>query len=721
MTAFLPPFFELQFFDSNGIPLAGGQLYSYAAGTTTPLATYTDSTAGTPNANPIILDSAGRCSMWLGNAVYKFNLLSSVATGSVQQPSPWPIDNVQSNAGYALLSDLASTTTGKGDALIEVKQPFTGSVGRTQHDFNAQFLYAEDFGAVGDGTTNDTAAIQAGLDALTAGGTLFLANKSYLVDNLTMTKNYVRLQFSPATVLYTNTATADTITVSGTHVTIDGGGTGRIDTKVPSWDGTNTAWTYAVIDISGAYCTISNLCLANVRRVGIGFRDTENGIVRSCHIDNNYPSASWTGVETVNFGITIDPGTTGSKGNYLIQDNVIRTAVQGIFVGNFGTSTICKGLVITGNVFEGCLNHGCYLDTGTGPGAVIDGNAFNNCAFPIVCYGSYNVVSGNSMYTDATGGNQNTISISMRDPFGCIVTGNTMIGDVVSGGVVISFDNVNGQAAATNTVSNNICSNNVINVQANTGNAIRMGNTTNTTTAMDNNLVFGNRIIAKGLAASGVILLSPAATVVGKGNRVVNNDITIKGDTYGIAFHYQIDGYLAGNTIHWEAPDPGSAKTNGLIELFTATSTAVTHNMLTCVAAQGTANDTIRGIWENTGSDYNIIKDNVINLTSTLATCQPIVHTGGAHTITKGNVTANLAALTSGTVAVTVGTASTTVTNANVTADSIIVLTPSDSGGGKLMANPGIYYTTVAGTSFTVLTADGTNAAQTSSFKYSIQ
>lgn len=49
-----------QFFDSQGAVLAGGKLYWYLAGTTTPEDTYTDSTGATANANPIVLDSAGR-------------------------------------------------------------------------------------------------------------------------------------------------------------------------------------------------------------------------------------------------------------------------------------------------------------------------------------------------------------------------------------------------------------------------------------------------------------------------------------------------------------------------------------------------------------------------------------------------------------------------------------------------------------------------------------
>ena len=45
--------FAAQFFDRNGVILSGGKLYTYAAGTTTPQATYTSlagTTAGTPGA-----------------------------------------------------------------------------------------------------------------------------------------------------------------------------------------------------------------------------------------------------------------------------------------------------------------------------------------------------------------------------------------------------------------------------------------------------------------------------------------------------------------------------------------------------------------------------------------------------------------------------------------------------------------------------------------------
>lgn len=66
-----------QFFDNNGNPLTGGKIYTYEAGTTTPLATYTSSTGNTAHTNPIILDSAGRVpggEIWNALQLYKFVL-----------------------------------------------------------------------------------------------------------------------------------------------------------------------------------------------------------------------------------------------------------------------------------------------------------------------------------------------------------------------------------------------------------------------------------------------------------------------------------------------------------------------------------------------------------------------------------------------------------------------------------------------------------------------
>jgi len=70
-----------QFFDNNGVPLSGGKIFSYFAGTTTPQVTYTSSNGAVAHTNPIILDSAGRVpsgEIWNDfNALYKFILKTS--------------------------------------------------------------------------------------------------------------------------------------------------------------------------------------------------------------------------------------------------------------------------------------------------------------------------------------------------------------------------------------------------------------------------------------------------------------------------------------------------------------------------------------------------------------------------------------------------------------------------------------------------------------------
>jgi len=69
-----------QFFDDSGTPLAGGKIYTYLAGTTTPATSYTARDGLTPNANPIILDAGGRPpnEIWLtGGTLYKYVIKTS--------------------------------------------------------------------------------------------------------------------------------------------------------------------------------------------------------------------------------------------------------------------------------------------------------------------------------------------------------------------------------------------------------------------------------------------------------------------------------------------------------------------------------------------------------------------------------------------------------------------------------------------------------------------
>jgi len=124
MVATISPEPRLQFFASDGSFLVGGKLYTYAAGTTTPLATYTTSTGLIANTNPVILDSRGEASVWLTSAKYKFVLKTAAdveiwtqdqlqgyanADGS-NATGTWPI-SITGNAATATLATTATTAT----------------------------------------------------------------------------------------------------------------------------------------------------------------------------------------------------------------------------------------------------------------------------------------------------------------------------------------------------------------------------------------------------------------------------------------------------------------------------------------------------------------------------------------------------------------------------------------------------------------------------------
>ena len=122
----LTPSPKQQIFGSDGLPLVGGKIYTYAGGTSTPIATYTDYTAATANTNPIILDSLGQANIWLVNTTtYKFIvkdaddvLLYTVDNIAIPLDlnsfsSPPPIGDVTPNTGaFTTLSATGAVTFG---------------------------------------------------------------------------------------------------------------------------------------------------------------------------------------------------------------------------------------------------------------------------------------------------------------------------------------------------------------------------------------------------------------------------------------------------------------------------------------------------------------------------------------------------------------------------------------------------------------------------------
>lgn len=126
-----------QSFLQNGLPNAGGAIYTYLAGTSTPAATYTNNGGAIANANPILLSIGGTPpnAIWLADGVaYKFSVVDAFGA----QVPGGQFDNVTGSGSGSLL-----TSTGAG--LIGWIQSGIGAVSRTVMDKLRESITLADF------------------------------------------------------------------------------------------------------------------------------------------------------------------------------------------------------------------------------------------------------------------------------------------------------------------------------------------------------------------------------------------------------------------------------------------------------------------------------------------------------------------------------------------------------------------------------------------------
>jgi len=164
----ITPYQLLDARSGQAVACSGCSIYTYAAGTNTPLATYTSSTLATPNTNPVLTNSAGYAvngatitGIWVGTSCYKFVAKDSSAVTLFTQ------DNICDRG--AVLKALLATSAGAG--LIGYTYPNSG-VSRTVQSKLQETLSVLDFGGSGNGTFDNQTAILAAINAAVTNTTI---------------------------------------------------------------------------------------------------------------------------------------------------------------------------------------------------------------------------------------------------------------------------------------------------------------------------------------------------------------------------------------------------------------------------------------------------------------------------------------------------------------------------------------------------------------------
>lgn len=315
-----------QFFDSNGNPLSSGFIYTYAAGTNTPQATYTTAAGNIQHSNPIQLDAAGRVptgEIWLtANQSYKF------VTKDANNVLIGTYDNLTGINGTGIASNATN---------VEYDPPFTGALTSNYSVANklSQVVSVKDFGAKGDVVTDDTAAIQAAFNNCKGKSIYFPAGTYTISSTIVLTEN-TAYSFFGAGIGISNVEAATDIAIFQYN---------------PS---TNSCYYANVENI-----TIGNRAVTttgNSIGIHVSNKGVQRGIFKNVHFRGNY------------FGFKVDSGTSSAWLNLteLFCDNYGgNETAYGIYDETGCLSIICDSIIFaTKNCITLAVNYGDFSITG---------------------------------------------------------------------------------------------------------------------------------------------------------------------------------------------------------------------------------------------------------------------------------------------------------------------------------------------------------------------
>lgn len=300
--AYLAPVPRFQAFAPNNAFLVGGQLFTYAAGTNTPIVTWQDAGATIPNTNPIILNSLGECTVFLApNVGYKLVLEDSAGN------TYWSQDNIY---GPILTTLFGGVDTGSVNAYA---LSFTAPYSTLSNGIIIYFIPAN------TNTGNSTLSItvngtnlgvqpilnqsgtQLGAGQIAAGGVtaVFYYNGNWLLTSSTgsiqQTGSFLGVLTSgvnaaPMSCQYAITGNIASVYLGYGNVLISGGVLGMTGLPTILQPGTQVQTAYVPVASNNA-AIITN-CLAVI--------SPGSGTMQFCVGVSNYPNGGW--VSTAEIG-----------------------------------------------------------------------------------------------------------------------------------------------------------------------------------------------------------------------------------------------------------------------------------------------------------------------------------------------------------------------------------------------------------------------------------
>ena len=251
------------------------------------------------------------------------------------------------NAFLTALGQIASS-------FVDFIQSGTGALTRTGQAKLRDVVSVKDFGAVGDGVTDDTSAINA---ALLAHRRVTVPAGTYVITTINMSVAGTSLILEDGAILAPTTYNIKAVNVTAADCSLIGG---KISSPA-TFDGSNSQRTYATVWVTGDNFSMFRVWLFNIPRAGVHFEACTNHRVEGCRFQGNYPYASYNpATTTAQIAIDYDPptdsGPTTDSGNgaVVVIGNRIETCIQGVLTGNYGGTASQLGIVITGNSFNRC-------------------------------------------------------------------------------------------------------------------------------------------------------------------------------------------------------------------------------------------------------------------------------------------------------------------------------------------------------------------------------